>query len=278
MEKISEFFKELKERLSSPLFSSFILTWLIFNWKIIADVLFYKNAELHLDGYNSYIDLIQKNSSTSNFLWKPLASALVYTFIFPFIRNIILAFNAWIKSWGNTWNLNISKSGKVSVTKYIELRNTYEERTELLEEVLKKESEYLSNNEKLKNENFQLSDRINDLESRIAKWNSFNNIELLNGDWKYIVRNLNNRTYRTSNKVFISNGNFRLTDELDNDENYSIRNFFGSPITNSISFSISPVNSTNQKDQRYFILRMDNSFNRLIGEDNLNGNIILEKN
>jgi len=277
MEKISEFFKELKERLSSPLFSSFILTWLIFNWRIITGILFYKNTELHLDGYNSYIDLIQKNSSTSNFLWKPLASALVYTFVFPFIRNIILAFNAWIKSWGNTWNLNISKSGKVSVLKYIELRNTYKERTDLLEQVLVKESEYLSNIEELKNENLQQQNKINNLELKVSKWTSYNNIEQLNGEWEYIVKDPKSESEKVIRKIFISNGTFRVTNENNEDENFRIKFFIGSPDSNRVFCLIAPQAVTSKSQQRYFILKIDNSFNQLVGEDNFNENIVLKR-
>jgi hypothetical protein len=56
MDKLSDFFKDLKERVSAPLFSSFALAWLIFNWKIPIALFFYKNQNLSADGYNSYID------------------------------------------------------------------------------------------------------------------------------------------------------------------------------------------------------------------------------
>jgi hypothetical protein len=33
-DKVADFFKDVKERFSSPLFSSFIIAWLIINWKV----------------------------------------------------------------------------------------------------------------------------------------------------------------------------------------------------------------------------------------------------
>src|SRR5688500_18619166 len=103
MDKLSDFFKDLKERVSAPLFSSFALAWLIFNWKIPIALFFYKNQNLSADGYNSYIDLISKNIIPANTLWKPLLAALFYTFGYPVIRTYILAFNTKIKTWSNTW-------------------------------------------------------------------------------------------------------------------------------------------------------------------------------
>ena len=184
MDKISDFFKDLKERISNPLFSSFIVSWLIFNWKILVGLFFYDNNELKVDGYNSYLDFVSKNLSSSNTIWKPLGAALIYTFIFPFIRNCILAFNSWIKAWGNVWNLSLSKTSKVSIAKYVQLREVYQRRTSLLEEVLEKEGTYLREYEEERNKVLQLTNEKNETFSELQKWKTINDVTQLNGEWE----------------------------------------------------------------------------------------------
>jgi hypothetical protein len=184
MDKISDFFKDLKERISSPIFSSFVVSWLIFNWKILVGLFFYNNNELKGDGYNSYLDFVSKNLSSSNTFLKPLVVALIYTFIFPFIRNCIHAFNSWIKAWGNVWNMSLSKTSKVSIAKYIQLREVYQKRTALLEEVLEKEGAYLKEYEEERNKVLQLTNEKNDTVNELQNWRTFNDIAQLNGEWE----------------------------------------------------------------------------------------------
>lgn len=97
MEKISELFKEFKDRLSSLLFMSFIIAWCFINREVVISLTMYKTEELRLDGYVSYVETIQKKTSTWKSIWKPLLCAVGYTFLYPFIRNFIYFFAAnWI--------------------------------------------------------------------------------------------------------------------------------------------------------------------------------------
>jgi hypothetical protein len=149
IDKITDFFKDLGERLSNPLLSSYLIAWAVWNWRIIVGLIFYKQPELKLDGYDSYIDLIVCNSSFKTSLLWPLGIALAYTFIFPAIRNVILIAGAWYKRWGNDTVLKISKSGQISVLKYIALREKYNKNIASLIEVSKSESQYLNENSAL---------------------------------------------------------------------------------------------------------------------------------
>ena len=87
MDKASDIHQELKDRLASPLFFSFLISWCIINWKIIIGLIFYKNSELKMDGYISYIDFITQNLKASHTLFYPLFAAILYTFIYPIVRN-----------------------------------------------------------------------------------------------------------------------------------------------------------------------------------------------
>lgn len=236
MDKITDFFKDLKERISNPLFSSFIVSWLIFNWKIIVGLFFYDNNELKVDGYSSYLDFISRNLINSNTIWKPLGAALIYTFIFPFIRNFILAFNSWIKAWGNVWNLSLSKTSKVSISKYMELREVYQKRTSLLEDVLEKEGAYIKEYEEERNKVLQLTNDKNANLKELQKWQTINDVTQLNGEWEM--------HYPNSERAFVYR--IRITNPIiefldtpppNKNEKTTIRSFVRSPYSTFLTFT-----------------------------------------
>jgi hypothetical protein len=187
MEKISDFFKDIKDRLSSPLLSSFIIAWLITNWRIPIGLLFYKIDDLKLDGYNSYDDLINRNINLNNSLSWPLSIALFYTFIFPIIKNVILAFSAWVKRWGTDWTLNIAKTGSISVARYIQLKEQY---TKLISEfvmITKSEGKVLEDNSALTAQLTSLSNERNLLESEFNRLKGCSSLDMIQGQWRYKV-------------------------------------------------------------------------------------------
>jgi len=56
MDKVSDLFKELKDRINNPLVISFVVSWVFLNWRIFVGLFFYKSNELDVDKYKSYID------------------------------------------------------------------------------------------------------------------------------------------------------------------------------------------------------------------------------
>lgn len=185
MDKVSDIYIELKDRLSSPIFFSFIISWCVINWRVIIGLLFYKSSDLKIDGYSSYIDLISTNYHWSNTIIIPLTSALLYTFFYPIVRNCIYAFNTWTKKWGNNWNLKLSRTSNISIGKYIALRDTYKERTELLNKVLTEEGEYLNQIETLRNDVLKVQEENISLKQQIGRWTAVNDANSLNGEWEY---------------------------------------------------------------------------------------------
>jgi hypothetical protein len=215
MEKVSELYKAIKERLSNPLVSSFIISWFIINWRIVIGLLFYKSDQLKADGYFSYIHLIKSETDISNFLWHPLLCSLAYVFIFPFIKLIISAFGTWITSKNTDWNLRISKEGKMPVDKYIKLRELYDKRTKILEEVMEKETNFVKENESLMNEKFHLQRQYNDAFEELKKVRSFADASFLNGEWEIKYR-INNHI--VSERVRIWNSDIIHSNSKGNDE------------------------------------------------------------
>lgn len=171
MDKFSDFFKDLKERISSPLISSFIFSWIVFNWQIVIALFKYEVKSLSLKDYQAYVDYICSLINKNDCFWHPLAVAFAYALLYPFLRNGIQIADAWFKAWGNHYKLVASKANKVSIEKYIQLRETYKKRSDLLEEVLNKESETIQKNETLVNQNNELKNKVNIIESEIINKN-----------------------------------------------------------------------------------------------------------
>lgn len=140
-DNISDLVKDLKDRVTSPFFSSFLISWLLFNWKVPVALFFYNQAELKAEGYTSLITFIQKNVISPYSFWLPIALALIYCFIFPFFTNIIITARAYFKAQGSNWELKYARDGKVPMSKYISLRQNLFYRTETLEKVLGHETE-----------------------------------------------------------------------------------------------------------------------------------------
>lgn len=226
MDKISEFFKELKDRISNPLFFSFIVGWIVVNWKIVVGLLFYSITQLEKDGYTSYQNLIITESNICNsFLW-PFVIALGYTFLFPIIRNWIHIFNAWNQKWGTEKTLAISKDGKVSVNRYIQLRELYEKRKLTIEEVLEKEASYLKENENLISLNRELNEKIREKEREEERRRYLNDInQFMEGEWLFRIG-----TSNEDRKVVINKGNVYLNDDYSRGEAlYQIINLVHNP-------------------------------------------------
>ncbi len=210
MEKISDFLKEIGNRITNPFILSFIIAWLFTNWRIPIALLFYKQEQLKLDGYHSYFDLIKNGSSVSGYVAYPLVIAALYTFIFPVFRNLIFAFNTWIATWGETWNLEIAEKGKVSAAKYISIVTGYKEKTKMIEKIIEEKQVLVEENDKLTNEKMGMSNQLSDLQQSNTRQKALSHISYLDGDWNLKIRN--GGAVRMS-RVVISNGDI-MTDDM----------------------------------------------------------------
>jgi hypothetical protein len=251
MEKVSDFFKEFKSRLSNPLFFSFIVAWLVINWRVPIGLLFYGFNDsktynpLAKDGYKSYIDLIHQLYSQWHFFWFPFWIAVGYTFVFPAVRNVIYAFNTWIRTWGDRWNLKISKEGQVPMMKFIKQKESYDKQTKALQDLFEKENLITDENNRLNTELITAGSRINDLNDKLNSWEQSNSVRVLDGDWKIESKDDPNvpMYYR------FQNGLIRTSDQ----EHFSESNvcqihwFFYNPHSQNICIAYSPNNETDRR-------------------------------
>lgn len=140
MELFTDFTKDLKERISSPLLSSFFIAFSVMHWKIFVVLFFKTKVDLEKLGYIDIIDFISKQLEEKRPFYIAIFIALVYTFLFPLIKAGVRSFNAFVRKLDIKWVTKISQESTVPMAKYLELRETFRRRNKALEEVYKQES------------------------------------------------------------------------------------------------------------------------------------------
>lgn len=281
---ISELYKELKLRVSNPLISSFIISWLIINWRIPIALIFYKHDELSKDKLISYFDLIVKNFSAVNCIFIPILAALIYTFVFPLIKMLISAFYTYIQKISEDWNLRISKGGSIPINKYLDLRSEFIKQQAELKELIDTESE---TKKLLDNANFDIK-KITESNTmyfnELNNWKKANDISKLNGEWEFTMHtNITNEKIKTT--LFISNGDFNFGNSINNPyENKRIKiKWLYYSITNRWLYLVLDVitsnNSGSFENSNYLFqeLRVTGDFDVLEGKENNISPIIYKK-
>jgi len=111
MDTLKDFWKDIKDRISTPFFSSFVISWIIFNYPIVIALLFYKQSELKVDGYSSYLNMIKSCYDSRYMIKYPLIAAALYSVFFKEILRII---QTNLITWSETFILWSTKKSWVS--------------------------------------------------------------------------------------------------------------------------------------------------------------------
>lgn len=157
--KMKEIFDSIKstvaDRIKSPLFGSFSIAWLIFNWKAVLTVLL-SDYPIELRIENVYADYYY----VGQLLWYPLAASLLYVLGFPYINHIFdLLLNRYI-NLKNDLN-NKREIARLDAQKDLIIKNI---------EVEEQKAEYkkrVSTNQEIK----KLNDTIKEQEEKLIKIN-----------------------------------------------------------------------------------------------------------
>lgn len=109
----------LSQRVSSPFYGTLIISWLIWNWKIIYLTLFISEKKIT----DSKIDFIVSNySKTCNLVWFPLLSTIILLTLIPFITNGAY----WLDLLFDNWRVNkkhtIERKQLLTIEQSINLR------------------------------------------------------------------------------------------------------------------------------------------------------------
>jgi len=119
MEKLSDILASVKERATNPFVFSFVISWLICNWRVTYALLWYDVNEVHREGFSTVFDFIEAQTFEYG---RPIWIAVGYTFGLPIIKNISSVFASAINAGGSWLSFKISKDSPVSVDRYMNLR------------------------------------------------------------------------------------------------------------------------------------------------------------
>lgn len=169
MEAITDFFKEIKSRLSNPLLGSFAISWLVINWKIPVGLIGYKQIDLKVDGYKSYIDLINVNASCWLYFWKPFIWAVIYTFGFPLLKMCITAFLNEIKRRSDNWNTRILRTYYVPMSRFVKQRELYNELSDNLQKIYTEERTIVDENVRLKSDIITITNEMSKYKNELSE-------------------------------------------------------------------------------------------------------------
>ncbi|HMJ70348.1 MAG TPA: hypothetical protein VK508_15695 [Cyclobacteriaceae bacterium] len=225
MEKLTDLFVNLKDRFTSPLIFSFLISWLVVNWQIPV-ALFWYNGNSQTGVQLELMSYVSNTLDAFGSFLLPLILAIAYTILNPILRNWISAFYTWNTRWGETWNLSISKGSKVVISKYLSLRKDYVERTKILDEIISRES---STQERLnETESALLSSRneMNKVSEELSNYrrirDNLYNIDVIRGNWKRVVVGALNEQ---SENIEINGTNVSIRDGVKFDQKYQINSF-----------------------------------------------------
>lgn len=263
MEKINEFVKELKGRISNPFFSSFIISWLAYNWKIPIGLIFMTTNDLLKESYTSYFTLISNEISKHNSIKYPFLAAIIYTLGYPFLKEFLLVFNSAIQSVGSLGIKKFSSFGMISLNKYFLLRDTYEVRSKLLEKTIQEESKFLQLNESLKNDLLKEQTEKNKLINEKQQLEYFSTPKFLNGEWEFLVQN---NLLKENKTLLISDGTVSEIWNQVRDKKVigRIQNFHYNNKTNEIFFYLNTNLIQNSDiESHFFVLNFNGDLNNV---------------
>jgi hypothetical protein len=158
--EIKEVWTEFKDRITSPLFGSFVLSWLICNWRIPVVLIFYKHSEL-IATKTTYIDVIVRYTDRYISFLIPAAFSLGYTFIYPFIKRWINVYTAIRTRETDEALLKVGKDAMVSLNVLLKTKGDLKKKESELSELLISEGQILDINK-------DLETRVTDLQISIS--------------------------------------------------------------------------------------------------------------
>jgi hypothetical protein len=189
-EKISDLFNDVKDKLSSPFISSFIIAWCLWNWRFALAVLLYKQENLPLDGYVSYIDVFNKTTDMFTKYIFPSLAALLYTFVYPAFKNLVLWSQAAYKKAGMKKVLEVSDTAHVTVSRYVKLRDQYQQSIKDFANSISQDRDIANLNDELREQVTRYKEESNANYEEIEKLRSWHSVSFLDGEWTlHIIKN-----------------------------------------------------------------------------------------
>lgn len=143
-----------KERITSPLYGAFIVSWLIWNWRILYLTFIVSPEKIS----ETKIDYIIENYSDPSFIvWYPLLSTLILITIIPFFSNFAYLAHINFNKWRVDQRNSVEMKQLLTLEQSIELREELIRQKKRFDELLNDKNEELK---KLSIANKELEEKI----------------------------------------------------------------------------------------------------------------------
>jgi hypothetical protein len=179
METFKDFFSDLKDRISNPFISSFVISWLIINYPITIGLLFYDQEQLIVDSYTSYLDLIARNKGLVNMIFYPSGFALFYTFLFPYFKARIIIFNSTLTSSTDSKIHALTGKDTVTIEVHGEMAKSLDDEKKKYAMLAADGNRMKEENENLKISEIQLQDELKQMTLRLEESVNNHNLEII---------------------------------------------------------------------------------------------------
>lgn len=144
----------LYQRVTSPLFGTFLISWLVWNWKIFYITFIVESEKLE----QNRIDYIVTNlNDPGNLIWYPILSTIILITIIPFISNGAYWISLKFEQWRIDNKHKIERKQLLTLEQSIQLREQLLDYEKKFETLLKEKDEEIKElkllNEKSSEEN-----------------------------------------------------------------------------------------------------------------------------
>lgn len=126
MDKISDILDSIKDRLTNPLFVSFVVSWILCNWEITVVLLWYD--ERLWKGYENAFEYIYATRGWWKSLIFPGLLAIGYITLNPWLKNTIKLVNLFFDNWGGKHLEKMSGDVRVKFSEFSDKFNELKER------------------------------------------------------------------------------------------------------------------------------------------------------
>lgn len=274
MEGYKDFLEDIKSKISNPLISSFIIGWIIWNWKIVLVLLVYDQNELPLEGAKSYLQFIQSNSSILTVAALPALTSLFYTFVFPYIRAWIKEFHTRIATKHESKVLELSKAGKMPIARYLLLKKDIDALNISIAQLHEEEAATKRANEQLEVNNNQLQTELNQLRDLGRMYETYSSIKTFDGTWDvtYVSNGNHLKSYWRINNGTVWEGKY------EDERSYQLDHLIANAPNRNLILILSPIPPSDVEAKRkVFTFRFNSGFSHLEGQDLDRTTVILEK-
>jgi hypothetical protein len=188
MEKLSEIWQHIRDRLSNPFIFSFLVSWLVFNWKVIIGLFWYDAHLIEQEGYTSYFDFIDKNVYRSNSLENPLVFALGYTVGLPILKQAIDLFQTFVDVTGTQIKMKLTGEALVPGSVVVRQQEEFRKKTaELVSAINDQKGMELALKEE-RASSLESERKNNELNRMLSETDSFINaledVSFMDGEWE----------------------------------------------------------------------------------------------